>query len=74
MACDHGRLTQSAFHRWIIVNARDENLAWSGEHGWIPHYGGFPGSLTDQPIPNFDSEAVAIAYAKHVGIPLVKSR
>ncbi len=55
------RLAENAFGRWIIVNGRDESLAWSGSR-WVPQRNGFPEG--DVQICNFEDRAEADVYAK----------
>lgn len=60
------RLALNAFHRWIIVNAEQENLAWSGSR-WVPvDKHGFPAG--DVQVSNFDSAEHAAATAKSQGL------
>ena len=53
-----GLLTHSIFERWIIVNADEQNLAWSGSR-WVEHHRGLPAESIQ--ISNFESVEEALA-------------
>jgi hypothetical protein len=55
------RLRQNAFDRWIIVDAANENMAWSGSR-FVPIADeGFPAS--DVQVSNLDTRDSAAEYA-----------
>jgi hypothetical protein len=53
MSLDY-RLSKNAFGRWILVNADDPTLAWSGSRFVPVNENGFPAGNVQ--ISNFDSE------------------
>ena len=63
-----GLLTDSIFERWIIVNADEQNLAWSGSR-WVEHHRGLPAESIQ--ISNFESVEEALAAARQAHIPIV---
>lgn len=56
-------IAQNSFGRWIIVNARDPELAWSGSC-WVEHEDGI--SRGRAHVSNFDSEDEARSCAEEV--------
>jgi hypothetical protein len=63
-----GLLTHSIFERWIIVNADEQNLAWSGSRR-VEHHRGLPAESIQ--ISNFESVEEALAAARQAHIPIV---
>jgi hypothetical protein len=55
------RLVQGKFGQWIIVNARDPGLAWSGSC-WVEHEGGIP--TGGRQVSNFATEQDARIVAQ----------
>ncbi len=63
------RLRQNAFDRWIIVDAANENLAWSGSR-FVPITDeGFPAS--DVQVSNLDTREAAAECAASFGFEVV---
>ena len=60
------RITENAFHRFILVNLEQESLAWSGSR-WVPvDQNGFPAG--DVQVSNFETPEEAEAEAKRNGL------
>jgi hypothetical protein len=57
------RIEQNQFHRWIIVNTRDPELAWSGSC-WVEHTDGLSRGRTH--VSTFTSEEEARQHAREV--------
>lgn len=57
------RLEKSISERWIIVNARDPELAWSGSH-WVDHENGVATGRFH--VATFASEEEARKHAESV--------
>jgi hypothetical protein len=57
------RLQPNLFGRWVIVNARDRGLAWSGSC-WVEHEDGLPTGRAQ--VSNFQTEDEARAAARDV--------
>jgi hypothetical protein len=57
------KIELSVFGRWIIVNARDPELAWSGSC-WMEHEHGRP--IGRAQISNFTTEEEARKHAEDV--------
>lgn len=57
------KLVRCVFNRWLVVNAENENLAWSGSR-WVPIFG------TVQ-VSNFDTRSAAAGYATSFGFEVV---
>jgi len=58
-------LTENAMGRWIIVNARNPELAWSGTQ-WVPHRQGIP--TRNVHISNFEMKLAAFRDADRAGL------
>ncbi len=62
-------LRQNAFDRWIIVDAANENLAWSGSRFMPITDEGFPAS--DVQVSKLDTREDAAEYAASFGFEVV---
>ena len=63
------RLRQNAFDRWILVDAMNEAMAWSGSR-FVPITDeGFPQS--DVQVSNLDTREDAAEYAASFGFDVV---
>lgn len=62
-------LRRNAFDRWIIVDAANENLAWSGSRFVPITKDGFPAS--DVQVSNLDTREAAAEYAASFGLEIV---
>lgn len=62
MKPNHCRVKMSLMDRWIIVNAIDENLAWSGSR-WVSIGGNVA-------VCNFGSIVEAVAYTEMNGLEI----
>lgn len=61
-------LGQNGFDRWILLNANNHSLAWSGSR-WAPvDEGGFPAG--DAQISNLDTQEEAAEYAEKCGLSI----
>jgi len=63
------RLRQNAFDRWIIVDAANQNMAWSGSRFVPITEDGFPAS--DVQVSNLDTRDSAAEYAVSFGFEVV---
>ena len=62
------KIAQGVFGRWIIVNAKDETLAWSGRQ-WVRHmYGAPAGGIEVSSLPTREE---AREYAEVSGLIVV---
>ena len=66
---DRCRIKEGLFDRWIVENADNEGLAWSGAR-WVPSNHGIP--VGDAQISNFDSKEKAESYARSFGFEIVE--
>lgn len=57
------KLQQWLFDRWILVNAGNEDLAWSGSR-WVE----IGGSVQ---VCNFDTQTEAREYANEFGLEII---
>src|ERR1700724_2658175 len=66
------RLAQNAFGHWIVVNAVQPSLAWSGSR-WVPvDKNGFPAGVVQ--VSNFATQESAAADARSHGlIPVLEA-
>jgi hypothetical protein len=62
------RLKQNAFDRWILIQADDAALAWSGSRWVLVDEDGLPAG--DAQISNLETREEAIAYAAQMGIAI----
>lgn len=62
------RITKGEHGRWIIENADNPRLAWSGSR-WVKHQDGWP--VGDAQVANFPTRAEAHAYALRNGITVL---
>jgi hypothetical protein len=69
VAAERCRIALGAFHRYVIVNAEDAKLAWSGSK-WVPHEWGIPTSAVA--VSNFTTFEDAHANAKEHGLEVVE--
>jgi hypothetical protein len=60
------RIVLGCFDRWIIVNADDPRLAWSG-NSWVPHVEGI--SAVAQ-VSNFKALVDAVMEADRAGFEI----
>jgi len=58
-------MRQGALGRWIIVNARDKSLAWSGSR-WVKHQNGIPKGAVQ--VSNFEMKLAAYRDAERAGL------
>lgn len=56
-------IIKTTYGRWIIVNARDSDLAWSGSC-WVEHEDGI--SRGRAHVSTFDSQELAQGHAEEV--------
>jgi hypothetical protein len=63
------RLRQTAFDRWIVVDAADESKAWSGSRFVPITEQGFPASAVQ--VSNLDTREEAAAYAATFGFQVI---
>ena len=71
MITNRVRLRQSAFDRWIVVEAANEGMAWSGSRFVPITMDGLPAS--DVQVSNLDTREEAAAYAKMFGFEVTDS-
>lgn len=62
-------LSKDAFGRWIVVNANDKTLAWSGSR-WVAHERGVPAGGVQ--VSNFESAEEAWSYARSAGLTPIR--
>jgi hypothetical protein len=65
------RLRQNAFDRWIVVDAANEAMAWSGSRFVPITVEGFPAS--DVQVSNLDTREDAAEYARSFGFNVIDS-
>lgn len=67
---DRVRLRQNVFDRWIIIDATNESMAWSGSRFVPITVEGFPASVVQ--VSNLDTREDAVEYAVSSGFEVVE--